>query len=92
MAPPQHVVCPHCGTPMVWSHVNQQYYCNRCEIFVQSNQPTTSFSNLRSEINEITGATPHGRFQNPTCLSCERPLTYVPQYQRWYCYNCQKYA
>jgi ribosomal protein L37AE/L43A len=91
MAPPQ-AVCPHCGTPLVWSYVNQQYYCNRCEIFVQSNQPTTSYANLHSEIQELTGTGSKPKYQNPTCNSCARPLNYVPQYQRWYCYNCQKYA
>ena len=27
-----------------------------------------------------------------TCSTCGGPLTYVQQYQRWYCYKCQKYA
>jgi sporulation protein YlmC with PRC-barrel domain len=26
------------------------------------------------------------------CPTCKGPLTYIPQYQRWYCYKCQKYA
>jgi len=26
------------------------------------------------------------------CPTCKGPLTYVPQYQRWYCYKCKKYA
>jgi sporulation protein YlmC with PRC-barrel domain len=26
------------------------------------------------------------------CPKCSGPLTYIPQYQRWYCYKCQKYA
>jgi len=26
------------------------------------------------------------------CPTCGGPLTYVPQYQRWYCYKCKKYA
>ena len=28
----------------------------------------------------------------PTCPTCKQPLTYVQQYQRWYCQNCQKYV
>lgn len=28
----------------------------------------------------------------PTCPTCGQPLTYIQQYQRWYCQNCQKYA
>lgn len=25
------------------------------------------------------------------CPSCGKPMTYIPQYQAYYCYNCQKY-
>jgi hypothetical protein len=25
------------------------------------------------------------------CSTCGKPLTWIPQYSRWYCYNCQKY-
>jgi len=28
----------------------------------------------------------------PTCPTCKGPLTWIPQYQRWYCYKCKKYA
>jgi hypothetical protein len=27
-----------------------------------------------------------------TCSDCGGPLTYIEQYQRWYCYKCKKYA
>lgn len=29
--------------------------------------------------------------QNYPCLTCGQPLTYVNQYQRWYCSQCEKY-
>ncbi len=28
----------------------------------------------------------------PLCPTCNRPLTFVQQYQRWYCYNEKKYV
>jgi hypothetical protein len=28
---------------------------------------------------------------SPTCPTCGGPLTYIQQYQRWYCYKEQKY-
>jgi sporulation protein YlmC with PRC-barrel domain len=28
----------------------------------------------------------------PLCSTCGKPLTWIPQYQRWYCYNDKKYA
>jgi len=27
----------------------------------------------------------------PTCPTCGKPATWIPQYKRWYCYNCRKY-
>jgi sporulation protein YlmC with PRC-barrel domain len=26
------------------------------------------------------------------CPTCRGPLSYIQQYQRWYCYKCQKYV
>ena len=26
------------------------------------------------------------------CPTCGKPLTYIKQYKRWYCYNCGKYV
>jgi len=28
----------------------------------------------------------------PLCPTCGKPLTWIPQYQRWYCYTDKKYA
>jgi sporulation protein YlmC with PRC-barrel domain len=28
----------------------------------------------------------------PMCPTCGKPLTWIPQYQRWYCYNDKKYV
>jgi len=28
----------------------------------------------------------------PTCPTCKGSLSYIQQYQRWYCYKCQKYV
>jgi sporulation protein YlmC with PRC-barrel domain len=30
--------------------------------------------------------------QASVCPTCGGQLTYVPQYQRWYCHKCKKYA
>jgi len=29
---------------------------------------------------------------SPSCPYCDNPLTYIPEYDRWYCYNCREYA
>lgn len=30
--------------------------------------------------------------QQPVCQTCRNPLSYIQQYQRWYCYHCKKYV
>jgi sporulation protein YlmC with PRC-barrel domain len=30
--------------------------------------------------------------QPSLCPTCKGPLSYIQQYQRWYCYKCQKYV
>ncbi|MGF3522613.1 MAG: PRC-barrel domain-containing protein [Candidatus Bathyarchaeia archaeon] len=30
--------------------------------------------------------------QQPVCPTCRNPLSYIQQYQRWYCYTCKKYV
>ncbi|MEM1514812.1 MAG: PRC-barrel domain-containing protein [Candidatus Bathyarchaeia archaeon] len=30
--------------------------------------------------------------QAQVCPTCGGPLTWISQYQRWYCYKCRKYA
>jgi sporulation protein YlmC with PRC-barrel domain/ribosomal protein S27AE len=32
------------------------------------------------------------REEKPSCPTCGKPLTYIEQYKRWYCYNCSKYV
>ncbi|MDW8021560.1 MAG: PRC-barrel domain-containing protein [Nitrososphaerota archaeon] len=44
----------------------------------------------RKGLGAITGIFRKG--EKPTCSTCGKPLTYVEQYRRWYCYNCGKYA
>jgi sporulation protein YlmC with PRC-barrel domain len=31
------------------------------------------------------------RVEQKICPYCGKPATWIPQYQRWYCYNCQRY-
>ena len=27
----------------------------------------------------------------PICEECDQPMSYIDQYQRWYCYDCKEY-
>ena len=35
---------------------------------------------------------PKQQSTQPLCPTCNKPLTWIPQYQRWYCYNDKKYV
>ncbi len=39
-----------------------------------------------------TIAQPVQQSTQPLCPTCGKPLTWIPQYQRWYCYNDKKYV
>ncbi len=39
-----------------------------------------------------TTVQPQAQTTQPLCPTCGRPLTWIPQYQRWYCYNDKKYV
>lgn len=48
------------------------------------------------EVGKILPATPATQAaapgaSAPTCPKCGTPLTYVQQYQRWYCSTCREY-
>lgn len=34
---------------------------------------------------------PFKREEKKICPYCGKPATYIEQYKRWYCYNCQRY-
>jgi sporulation protein YlmC with PRC-barrel domain len=37
-------------------------------------------------------ATTTQQSSQPLCPTCNKPLTWIQQYQRWYCYNDKKYV
>jgi sporulation protein YlmC with PRC-barrel domain len=39
-----------------------------------------------------TIAQPVQQSTQPLCPTCGKPLTWIPQYQRWYCYSDKKYV
>ena len=45
-----------------------------------------------STMTSVTSVTQPGQTQTPTCPTCGGPLTYIAQYQRWYCYKDKKYV
>jgi sporulation protein YlmC with PRC-barrel domain len=45
-----------------------------------------------SPTSQPTGSPQAQPNQQQNCPICQGPLTYIPQYQRWYCYTDKKYV
>jgi len=39
-----------------------------------------------------TATSPAATAEKPTCPFCGKELSYIDEYQRWYCYSCQQYV
>jgi len=46
----------------------------------------------QSAAGQPTGTQQGQPTQQKTCPTCQGPLTWIPQYQRWYCYKESKYV
>ena len=65
------------------------------EIAWEDIQAAGDFVILKSSANQTQpfGTQPMlQQTQTPTCPTCGGPLTYIQQYQRWYCYKDKKYV
>jgi len=60
------------------------------QAFPAPQMPSTE-SRAGGALKSITGVFKRGG-ERPTCPTCGKPLTYIEQYKRWYCYNCGKYV
>jgi ribosomal protein S27AE len=70
------VDCPACGKQ--FSANENLKFCPFCAATLPSQ------TQIYVETEKLTQ-------QNPTCSKCGQPLTYIPQYERWYCYNDKVY-
>ncbi|MEM3538612.1 MAG: PRC-barrel domain-containing protein [Nitrososphaerales archaeon] len=56
-------------------------------------QAVGDFILLKPKIEAVTPIpTPATQTTQPICPTCGKPLTYIQQYKRWYCYNEKKYV
>ena len=54
-------------------------------------KPVAQESEIKLQPETQAVAQPLSKKQ-PPCPSCGQPLTWIPQYSRWYCYNEKKYV
>lgn len=55
-------------------------------------QGAGDFVILKPAVTEPSTPAQAAQPTQPTCPTCKGPLSYIQQYQRWYCHKCQKYV
>jgi sporulation protein YlmC with PRC-barrel domain/ribosomal protein L34E len=85
-------VCPTCNKPLTWIPQYSRWYCYNDKKYV--NPEESAKKNDWEEVfkDEKTRQAPTKQSSTPVCPTCNKPLTWIPQYSRWYCYNDKKYV
>ncbi len=84
-------LCPTCNKPLTWIPQYSRWYCYNDKKYV--NPAESSKKNDWEEVSQEQKQ-PMSKNQSspPLCPTCNKPLTWIPQYSRWYCYNDKKYV
>jgi len=78
--------CTNCGRPLIWAPDVRRWFCNTCQRYFDSAYSGRDvFDKLFDGIDDNI----KGRVYR--CETCGNVMNFVHQYQRWYCYYCQKY-
>jgi len=87
--------CPDCGEALDYIRDYDRWYCDYCEDYKRVEEATRKKKARKKK--RPAGAhrpAPPGAQQRktPRCRECGGPMTYIPQYERWYCYSCGRYG
>jgi len=80
-------LCPTCSQPLTWIPQYKRWYCYTDKKYVN---PEGDWEEVFKD--ESTPKTTAKQSTPPLCPTCNKPLTWIPQYSRWYCYNDKKYV
>jgi sporulation protein YlmC with PRC-barrel domain len=83
-------LCPTCNQPLTWIPQYKRWYCYNDKKYV--NPPQSTKKEDWEEVFQEQQTTPKKQSTKTLCPTCNRPLTWIPQYKRWYCYNEKKYV
>src|SRR5208283_3797560 len=73
-------LCPTCNQPLTWIPKYKKWYCYNDKKYVSVGKKR--FLGLMN-----TSSNPKQSSTQQLCPTCNQPLTWIPQYKRWYCYN-----
>ena len=86
-------LCPTCNQPLTWIPQYSRWYCYNDKKYVNPAESTKKEGWEEVFSEEQTAQTQTvSKKSKPLCPTCNKPLTWIPQYSRWYCYNDKKYV
>jgi sporulation protein YlmC with PRC-barrel domain/ribosomal protein L34E len=89
-------LCPTCNKPLTWIPQYSRWYCYNDKKYVNPAESTEKegweevFQEEQADQTQQTVSKKQS--SQPLCPTCNKPLTWIPQYSRWYCYNDKKYV
>jgi sporulation protein YlmC with PRC-barrel domain/ribosomal protein L34E len=93
---PAKPLCPTCNQPLTWIPQYSRWYCYNDKKYVNPAESTKKedweevFQEEQADQTQQTVSKKQS--SQPLCPTCNKPLTWIPQYSRWYCYNDKKYV
>src|SRR5208337_1914373 len=83
---PGKTLCPTCSQPLTWIPQYSRWYCYNEKKYVNPTQSKEKEGWEKVFPEEQTQQTqPKKQSAQPICPTCNQPLTWIPQYSRWYC-------
>jgi predicted RNA-binding Zn-ribbon protein involved in translation (DUF1610 family) len=88
--------CPTCGRELTFIKTYNRYYCYNCRKYAPEEAKAAPAKPAAPK-----PAAPAPRAARPAalakveakkCPTCGGALSYIRQYNKWYCYNCKKYV
>ena len=83
-------LCPTCGQPLTWIPQYKRWYCYNDKKYVSVSKKRLLGLMKSSDDDQFKMA--QEKSTQHLCPTCNQPLTWIPQYKRWYCYNDKKYV
>jgi len=87
--------CPECGESMRFIEGKNEWFCDNCREYKLSKEETKrrNMSKNQSKKHLQQSYVPENqeRTKEKLCPICGERMQFVEEYQRWYCYNCEKY-
>ncbi len=78
--------CPTCRNEMSFIKEYRRWYCDECEDYAPKNYRT------RDSRQEQQAPKPEPEEEEYSCSECGAELSYIEEYESWYCYECEEYA